>query len=270
MITVAPTGAELDAAAVPALPASLDALVAAGESCEAAGAAMIHVHVRDGAGRPSLDPALLGAAVAALRRRTGLIVQLSTGGSIEDGYADRLRVLDVRPDSCSISMGTVNFGEGVFLNPWPFIVALHQRARDLAIVPEYEIFDLGHLANLRRLLDEKGLPHGGRVHCDFVMGVPGGMPGDLATLAAALQALPPQVTSWSATGIGKASLPVMLAALSAGGNLRVGIEDTIHFAVRRPVRDNAELVGRAADLCALAQRPPMTPAAARGLLNIAA
>jgi uncharacterized protein (DUF849 family) len=102
------------------------------------------------------------------------------------------------------------------------------------------------------------------------MGVPGGMPGDTATLVAAVAALPAAVTSWSATGIGRTTLPVALAALSAGGHLRVGMEDTVTFARGRPVRDNAELVERAGQLATLASRPPMTTDEARALLNIKA
>ena len=92
------------------------------------------------------------------------------------------------------------------------------------MVPEFELFDLGHIATLHRLLDDLGAPAGGHVHCDLVMGVPGGMPGDAATLVAAVAALPAGAT-WAATGIGRTSVPVLLAALAAGGRLRVGMED---------------------------------------------
>ena len=135
------------------------------------------------------------------------------------------------------------------------------------MVPEFELFDLGHVATLHRLLGELGPPHGGHVHCDLVMGVPGGMPGDVATLAAAVAALPAGAT-WSATGIGRTTLPVLFGALAAGGHLRVGMEDTLSFARGRPVTGNAELVERAAALARLAQRPPMRPAEARAFLGI--
>jgi uncharacterized protein (DUF849 family) len=99
------------------------------------------------------------------------------------------------------------------------------------------------------------------------MGVPGGMPGDAATLAQAVSALPEGAT-WSATGIGRTTLPVMFAALAAGGHLRVGMEDTVSFARGRPVTGNAELVERAATLAGLAQRPPMRPDQARTMLGV--
>jgi uncharacterized protein (DUF849 family) len=144
---------------------------------------------------------------------------------------------------------------------------LYQRTQAQQVVPEFELFDLGHVASLHRLLDTYGLPYGGKVHCDLVMGVPGGMPGTAAALVAAVQALP-EGCSWSATGIGRTSLPVALAALAAGGHLRVGMEDTLTFAKGRPVTGNEELVARAADLARLAQRPPMSTADARALLNV--
>jgi 3-keto-5-aminohexanoate cleavage enzyme len=149
-------------------------------------------------------------------------------------------------------------------------VELYERTLARGVVPEFELFDLGHVAALRRLLDAYGLPYGGKVHCDFVMGVPGGMPGDAATLVAAVQALPEVVTSWSATGIGRTTLPVALAALSCGGHLRVGMEDTLSVAKGQPVRHNAELVERAAALAAMAQRPPMPTDGARDLLGLTA
>jgi uncharacterized protein (DUF849 family) len=269
LITVAPTGAELDKAAVPALPVTLDELVTTAKECQAAGAAVIHVHIRDGEAQPTLDVARLTDTVQALREGTGLIVQLSTGGAVTDSFDRRLAVLDAAPDACSLTCGTVNFGDEVFHNPWPFIRELYARTQQAGVVPEFELFDMGQVATLHRLLDDLGAPHGGHVHCDLVMGVPGGMPGTAAQVTQAAAALPAGAT-WSATGVGRAGLPVMLTALASGGHLRVGMEDTTTFSRGRPVTSNAELVERAAALAALAQRPAMAPAEARDLLGIAA
>ena len=267
MITVAPTGAETAKADAPALPVTPDELVQTAQACEAAGAAMIHVHIRDAEAAPTLDPVRLKDTVAALREQTGLVVQLSTGGSVRDPYEARLAVLDAEPDSCSLTCGTVNFGDDVFLNPWPFMVELYQRTQAAEVVPEFELFDLGHVTALNRLLDTFGAPYGGQVHCDLVMGVPGGMPGTTEALVAAVRALPAGAT-WSATGVGRTTLPVALAALSAGGHLRVGMEDTLTYAPNEPVRDNVQLVERAGDLARLALRPALTPAEARSMLRV--
>jgi uncharacterized protein (DUF849 family) len=267
LITVAPTGAESEKASVPALPVTLDELVTTAKECAAAGAAVIHVHIRDAEAKPTLDLARLTETVRALREATDLIVQLSTGGAVTDPFDRRLAVLEAGPDACSLTCGTVNFGDDVFMNPWRFMTELYARTQQLGVVPEFELFDFGHIAALHRLLDELGEPYGGHVHCDLVMGVPGGMPGNAATLVQAVSALPARAT-WSATGIGRSTLPVMLAALSAGGHLRVGMEDTLTFARRRPVARNAELVERAASLAELAQRPAMSPAGARTMLGV--
>ena len=267
MITVAPTGAESAKADVPALPVTLDELVRTARACADIGASVVHVHVRDADARPTLDLARLTDTVTALREATDLVVQLSTGGAVTDPEADRLRALEAGPDAASCSMGTVNFGSDVFLNRWDFIVELHTAMRDREIVPEYEIFDLGQLTTLARLLDKHGLPYGGHVHCDFVMGVPGGMPGTVQALAAAVQALPPDAT-FSATGVGRSTLPVMLAALAAGGHLRVGLEDTLTYGPGEPVRDNGQLVARAAGLARIAQRPPAPVEETRALLGV--
>lgn len=267
LITVAPTGAETAKEDCPQLPTTLDELVETAQRCQAAGAAMIHVHIRDDDHRPTIDVGRLTDTVTALRESTDLVVQLSTGGSVHDPLESRLKVLDAEPDSCSLTMGTTNFGDDVFSNPWPFITELYQQSQDREVVPEFELFDLGHVAALHRLLAKFGLPYGGRVHVDLVMGVPGGMPGTADALVAAVAALPEQVTSWSATGIGRSTLAVALASLSKGGHLRVGMEDVLTLAKGVPVEHNEQLVERVVRLGEIAQRTPMTPAEARELLQ---
>ena len=205
LITVAPTGAESEKAAVPTLPVTLDELVTTAKECEAAGAAQIHIHIRDADARPTLDLGRLKETVHAVREATSLIVQLSTGGAVTDPYEHRLAVLDARPDGCSLTCGTVNFGDDVFMNPWGFMKELYAKTQEYGVVPEFELFDFGHVAALHRLLADLGPPAGGHVHCDLVMGVPGGMPGDAATLVQAVSALPAGST-WSATGIDRKSV----------------------------------------------------------------
>ena len=252
LITVAPTGAEVSKSAL--LPVTLDELVAAAQECEAAGAAVVHVHIRDDDALPSLDLTRLRDTVQALRQETDLVVQLSTGGAVTDPYEHRLRVLDAAPDSCSLTCGTVNFGDAVFLNPWPFVVELYEETQRRGVVPEFELFDLGH-GDPASALDACGPPAGGHVHCDHHgcarrhagYGARARVGGD--GVAGGRQ------RQLGSDGIGRSSLPVMLAALSAGGHLRVGMEDITRG---RPVRHNTELVERAARLATLAQRAPMS------------
>ena len=174
LLTVAPTGAETAKSDVPALPCSVDELVSTAKACEAAGAAVIHIHVRDGDAQPTLDLGLVTAAVDAVREATDLVVQVSTGGAVTDSEDARLAVLGCDPDGASLTCGTVNFGSDVFMNRWEFIQRLYLEMRERRIVPEFELFDLGHVTTMRRLLDTHGAPYGGHVHCDLVMGVPGG------------------------------------------------------------------------------------------------
>lgn len=268
LITVAPTGAETAKSDFPQLPTTLDELVETARACQEAGAGLIHVHIRDADHKPTLDPTRLRDTVQALREQTDLVVQLSTGGSVHDPLEARLKVLEAEPDSCSLTCGTTNFGDDVFLNPYPFMSQLYRQAQEHEVVPEFELFDLGHVHSLRRLIDEHGLPHGGRVHVDFVTNVPGGMPGTVEALVAGIQALPQEVTSWSATGIGRAHLPIAAGALAAGGHLRVGMEDNLMMARGQQVQHNSELVARAAELATLMQRPPMSAEGARELLGV--
>jgi len=268
LITVAPTGAETAKEDCPQLPTTPEEIAATARACEAAGAAMIHLHVRDAEHRPTLDRGLLKEWVAAVRDSSDLVVQLSTGGSVHDPLDQRLEVLDAEPDSCSLTMGTTNFGDDVFANPWPFVCELYQLAQERGVAPEFEVFDLGQVHALTRLLDRYGLPAGGRVHVDLVMGVPGGMNGTTDALVAAVRDLPPATTSWSATGIGRSTLAVMLASLSKGGHLRVGMEDVLTISRGVPVESNAQLVERAVAIGAAVQRTPMSPAEARELIGV--
>ncbi len=270
LITVAPTGAETAKENCPQLPTTPEEIAATARACEAAGAAMIHLHVRDADHRPTLDQGLLKEWVAAVRDASDLVVQLSTGGSVHDPLDQRLKVLDAEPDSCSLTMGTTNFGDDVFSNPWPFVCELYQLAQERGVAPEFELFDLGQVHALTRLLDRYGLPAGGKVHVDLVMGVPGGMNGTTDALVAAVRDLPAATTSWSATGIGRSTLAVMLASLSKGGHLRVGMEDVLTISRGVPVESNAQLVERAAAIGASVQRTPMSPAEARELIGVRA
>src|SRR3954449_9138714 len=262
LLTVAPTGEETAKSAPPPLPVTVDELVSTAKACQAGGAAVIHVHVRDDEARPTLDLGYVRAALDAVRDATDLVVQVSSGGAVTDTEDARLAVLDAGPDGASLTCGTVNFGGDVFMNRWEFIERLYLEMRDREIVPEFELFALGHVATMPRLLDKHGAPYGDHVHCDLVMGVPGGMPGTAAALVACVGALPAGAT-FSATGVGRTTLPVMLAALATGGHLRVGMEDTLTFAPGEPVRDNEQLVLRGVGVEAALPAPP----GARGPTN---
>ena len=187
-----------------------------------------------------------------------------------DPFETRLAVLDAAPDSCSLTTGTVNFGDDVFANPWPFVAELYQRTQALGILPEFELFELGHVTAMNRLLDTYGRAgrrararrlRDGRARRDAGDGRgPRRRRGDAARRG--------DLVGDRASG--GPACPVMLAALSLGGNLRVGMEDTLTYGPKRPARDNAELVERAARLAAEAFRPAAAPDEARQMLGLAA
>src|SRR5450759_2257269 len=126
LITVAPTGAETGKGDCPQLPTTLAELVETAVACQAAGASLIHIHIRDAEHKPSLDAAALRETVQAVREQTSLVIQLSTGGNVRDPLEKRLTVLDADPDSCSLTCGTTNFGDDVFLNPYTFMAQLYR------------------------------------------------------------------------------------------------------------------------------------------------
>ncbi len=258
LITVVPTGVELSKTDIPALPVTLDEIVTTARECEAVGASVIDVHVRDADGRPSFEPGLLKATVAAIRAETNLISRLPA-----DPDDARLSVLDIEPEM---------IGCAVAADRWDFLVELHSRLPERGIVPLYEISELGQIRTLHRLLSERGLPFGGHVHVEFVMNVPGGLAGTTEALVECVRAARdlPDGTTFAATGIGRATIDVMLASLSTGGHLRVGMADTPNYAEGQPADSNMQLVARAVGFTRLAQRPPLTPVEARVLLGVPA
>lgn len=264
IITVAPTGAELTPGAHAALPVTPEDIVATAVACEEAGARIVHVHVRDAEGRSTMDVGVFAETLAGLREATDLIVQFTTGGAVGDADDVRLAPLELRPDMASLTCGSVNFGDDVFLNPQPLMRRLYDRMRELGVVPELELFDAGHLANGRRLVGSAPDHH---VHCDLVLGVPGGLTGTVTDVVDLVQRLPEE-WSFSATGIGRAHLTVTAAAIGLGGHVRTGFEDVLHYGPGRPAVDNAELVARVARLGAELGRPVATAEEARALLGL--
>jgi 3-keto-5-aminohexanoate cleavage enzyme len=265
VITAAICGAELTRAECPDLPISPAELIEAAYRCREAGASIVHLHVRDREGRPTQDPAVFAEVIAGVRDRTDLIVQISTGGAIGTPARDRAAPLDLRPDMATLTTGTVNFGDGVFLNPPETIEYLATRMRELGVKPEVEIFDAGMIDNALRLV-KRGLltPP---LHFDLVMGVPGGIGGRARDLFYLVEGLPAGST-WSVAGIGRLELPLATMALVMDGHVRVGFEDNIYYAKGVPARSNEELVARIVRLARELGREVANPAEARSILGL--
>ncbi len=262
IVTVAAVGAELTREQTPHLPLTPEELGETAALCEAAGAAMIHVHCRTDDGRNTSDPARFGAALAAIRSRSSLIVQFTTGGAIGMTATERAAPLAVRPDMATLTCGTVNFGDDVFENSFPIMRGILAEMRRFDVRPELEIFDAGHLANAKRLVAEGVLAF--PQHVDFVLGVPGALDATVRDLVHLVDSLPPDCT-WSVAGVGRAQLPLAAVAIAMGGHVRVGLEDNIYYAKGRLAR-NDELVARVARIAAELGRPLATADEARTLL----
>jgi 3-keto-5-aminohexanoate cleavage enzyme len=159
----------------------------------------------------------------------------------------------------------MTFGSGTFHNPPEFVAKLAASMHERGIRAELEVYDVGHVKLCLELVDE-GLIQP-PLQFSFVMGVRGGMPGDPALLPLLVSMLPDGAI-WQAIGIGRSQLPLSLAALALGGNLRVGMEDNVYFSKGELAESNAQFVRRAAELAATAGRPVATPDDVRARLRI--
>jgi 3-keto-5-aminohexanoate cleavage enzyme len=268
IITVAPTGpltTRKEHPEVPLTPAEIGIAVA--EAAEA-GAAVAHVHARDEEGLPTADPAVYAEIALEIRSRCDIVVQASTGVGLTVPWEERLAI--VESDGVDVTMATLNpasmtFANGTFSNPPEFVERLAQAMHERDLHPELEVYDFGHVALCLDLV-ERGLIRE-PLQFSFVMGVRGGMPGDPALLPQ-LRAMLPKGAIWQAIGIGRAQLPLSLAALALGGNIRVGFEDNVYFERGRLAESNAEFVERAVALARVAGREVATPAQVRERLGV--
>ena len=265
IITVAAVGAELTREHQPNLPITPEEVGRDAEECAEAGASIYHLHVRDQNGAPTMDVDAFAAAKRAIEDRTDLIVQFTSGGAVTDPEEARVAPLDLRPEMASLTTGTVNFGTEVFFNPVPLIERLYERMTTLSILPEFEIFEPGMIATAARVYEDAGSDH--HRHFDFVLGVPGAMPAWNDSVEFLSRHVPPGST-WSATGIGKAHIPVTEAAIALGGHVRTGFEDVRYIAPGELASSNAQLIRRVAEMAAAAGRRVATTTEARQLLGL--
>lgn len=264
VITVAAVGAEVRPEQTPHLPVTPAELGETARLCRAAGAAMIHVHCRNDDGSNTAAPERFEAAQREIRAQSDLIVQFTTGGAIGMTVAERTGPLRLRPEMATLTCGTVNFGDDVFENSFPIMRGILAELDRYDVKPELEIFDAGHLSNAKRF-EREGLLAWPQ-HCDFVLGVPGGLDASVRNLSFLVDALPARCT-WSVAGIGRDQLSLAVVAIAMGGHVRVGLEDNVYYAKGRLAR-NDELVARVARIATELGRPIATPAQARELLNL--
>jgi uncharacterized protein (DUF849 family) len=195
-----------------------------------------------------------------------IVLNLTTSGSSWPDDVRMAQLTALKPEMCSYDPGSMNWANSyVFLNTPTFLEQLGTLTQELQVKPEIEIFDAGMIGNTNHYLKKGFLK--GPLHCQFVLGVPGGMPGDIESLSYLLPKLP-EGSTWSITGIGKAHIPMMLAGLAADcDGLRVGLEDNV-FLEKGVLATNAQLVARAVDYGKMAGREIATAEEARQILGL--
>jgi 3-keto-5-aminohexanoate cleavage enzyme len=269
VITAAIVGAEVTRNETPYLPITAEEIGEEAARCREAGAAMVHLHVRNPDGTPSQDTELFRAAIREIRSRSDILVQTSTGGAVGMSVDERCGPLKLSgtdgPDMATLTTGTMNFGDEVFWNPRPLVREIARRIRALGIKPEIECFDAGMIDEANQLAREGliDLP----AHYDFVLGVPGGL-GARPEALDFMRASVPAGSTWTCAAMARHQLPFVELAAERGGNARVGLEDNIFLAKGVLARGSFELVAEAARRAREKGRELATPAQARQLLRL--
>jgi uncharacterized protein (DUF849 family) len=269
IIAVAITGSVPRKKDNPAVPVTPSEQIESTHEAFAAGASLVHIHVRNPDESSSSDPALFAAVQAGVRKHCpGMIIQFSTGGRGRDPAA-RGSALHLKPDMASLATGSVNFPTIIYENSASFVEGLAAQLKQHGVLPEVEVFDLSHVYAARKLVD-LGLISD-RPHVQFVMGIKNALPAEariLEFLHNELQRVLPRAT-WTAAGIGRHQSEVMEWVLAREGRaVRTGLEDNIRVTKDRLARSNAELVQIAAEACARHGGRPATSAEARMMLGL--
>nr|WP_312577030.1 3-keto-5-aminohexanoate cleavage protein [Sedimentibacter sp.] len=269
IITAALTGAMSPKAKNPEVPVTPEEIAEDAYKCYKAGAAIVHLHMRDENDEPSNDYNKFRETIDLIKKKCNIICQPTSTGKLFDDYDIRLDYISkLDPEICSYDPGSLNWMSGnppyIMAFPPSYLTQLNGVLAKQNIKPEIEIFDTGMFGIIEhyKQLGELKPPF----HFQFVLGVKGGMAATVENLVI-LKNLLPEGSTWSAFGISKANLPIMYAALALGGNVRVGLEDTNLYAsgVRAT---NESLVLRAARLVREFNCEPATPDEAREILNI--
>jgi uncharacterized protein (DUF849 family) len=270
IITVAITGAVPRKKDNPAVPVTPDEQIESTHEAFEAGAALVHIHVRNPDESPGSDPDLYGRVQEGVRKHCpGMIVQFSTGGRGREQSA-RGAMLYLKPDMASLATGSVNFPTGIYENPADFVESLARTMQQHGIRPEIECFDVSMLYSAANLVKKGLVPE--RPHVQFVLGVPNALPARRSVFDF-MRAELPQVlpgATWVAAGVGRKQWDVNQWCLEAGGHCRTGLEDNLRIDADRLAASNAELVRKIVDACPRYGRRPATAAEARQMLGLRA
>jgi 3-keto-5-aminohexanoate cleavage enzyme len=279
VITCAISGVIANREQCPAIPYTPQEYAAEARRIVDEGGVMIHIHARKPDGTPSYEVEDFQAISDAIRAEVGdrVIINFSTG-TIGVPLAKRIEYLRAcRPEVAALNMGSMNYAKYsrarkafvfsmVFENPFEEIIELLGAMNELAIKPEHECFDVGHVGSLAPLIDMGVLKE--PLHVDCVMGVIGGIPPSAANLAAMVANIPAG-SHWGVIGISREQWMLVGAALSLGGSIRVGLEDNLYLPDGRMAASNGELIAKAREMTESVGRRPASVEEARTLLALA-
>ena len=265
VLTAALTGPIATKADNPALPTTPDEIAREAAAATEAGAAVVHVHLRDREGRPTADVQVARRTVGLIEERTDALVQLSTGVGLEVDFSEREQIVEARPAMATLNVCSMSFARGEFRNPPDGVRRLAGRMAELGVRPELEIYDTGHL-DVALALAEEGLI-AGPLQFSIVLGVQGGAAATPANLVAMVSRLPADAV-WQVIGIGRPNLAMTTIGLAMGGNARTGMEDTLMLRRGVPAPGNGALVERLASVARALEREPASVGHTRTLLRL--
>jgi uncharacterized protein (DUF849 family) len=284
-ITCAVTGSGDTVRKNPRVPVTPEQIAASALEAHAAGAAIVHVHVRDPAtGAPSRDPALFREVFERIRARNAEVIINLTGGMGGDlllgpddaplkfaagtdfvGPQQRMaHISALRPEIGSLDCGSLNFDEALYGTTPRYLRAMAEEFRKRGVRPEIEVFELGHIELARQLIAE-GLIETPALF-QLCLGIRYGAPATTEAMQAMRAALPPGVL-WSAFGVGRMQMPMVAQAVLLGGNVRVGLEDNLYLEKGVPA-SNAQLVERAVAIVQMLGAHVQSAAEARQQLKL--
>lgn len=271
ILTVACTGAWPQKSDTPYIPLTPQEQADEIVRCCEAGASIAHIHVRDEESQASMDFDQFAETVRLVRARCDIVINLTTSGGL--GLSDEIRMKPfqlLRPEMGSFDAGTMNWAHStIFENSPRFLEKLAVSMNECQVKPEFEIFDAGMIYNVLYYM-KKGLIEG-NPHFQFVLGAPGGMTAEVRNLMFLLDTCKQHLGdnfTWSALGIGRGYLPIVLAALALGGNVRVGMEDNILYRKGELAQSNTWFVERVKRLAAEVDKTIATPDETRAMLGL--
>lgn len=269
IITAAICGAEVTKKQNTAVPYTVEDIVREAKSAVDAGAAIVHLHVREDDGTPTQSRKRFQECEDAIYKACPNVILIpSTGGAVGMTPEERLESTDTNPipEMATLDCGTCNFGDEIFDNTMPTMRAFGKRMMEKGIKPEYECFEMGHLDTILTMA-RKGEVPGHPMQFNFVLGVPGCTPATVDNLCWLVRNIPSDAT-WTVTGIGRHAFPMAAAAIAMGGNVRVGFEDNLYLAKGVLAKSNGELVAKVVRLAKELGREIATSDEAREILSL--